>query len=418
MWFTNILEANWNSQKNVSHTLAQLERFEPLLHTSERPLEVYVNVIRYFCEANEESLAFSIFNKLRASHEDPDKIEILASRVYGYFSIAKAKCQDWEGAVKTFHQWKPLHSLPHIHELFDHAFFQVLCLFEKSHSAQETERLVLAFIEEFDLPLSDKLVKHIILLYAQSQKFGSLAHWLEFAIKDKGYTLEPDFLNFLLKNCFEDYKNRLTFSSIINLCKSIWAIPGCSEFINQDAISSLQQIATAEFLEPQEVLWRLGQLEIFADQANKRLELYEALKTTYALGDYAATLKIYRQAQEEGFKIMPSHLRFAVKASLEIDQPGLPETTKLVQDAKVKGMGVGPAVTAVYIYRLNEMRDERGGGAAAAITDLARRTLAMFSEAHFDVPLPFITHTMACLYYNTPQLAIDFWITTSTRLGL
>jgi hypothetical protein len=407
-----VLGHHWRTHRDIVQTQILFNRLELLSKSASHPQALYVAMIQFCVEAEEEARAQAIFDKMQSLyHVSPKDL-----RVYGHFALAKAMRQDWVGVRANLIQMRDCN--PEDGDTFRDCFTPILRCHLNSHSILQTEEFIRSYVEDCQLKLTPFVMNLMTNAYAKAKETDSIIRWVGYAAS-QGVVMDSVTFNTLLNNLHQTWG--FSFGEIVKFYEKLRSIEGLSFILmDEDTVRLLRRLAPLNCSNEEKVAARLQTLKAL-DLPKHKLDsdsVYVSMATTFGKGNAKATLSIYKHAQSQQIILKPQHLLLAVRASLQIRKEPPEEATHLIQSAQQKGLDVSLSVAAVFIDQLKQVANSAEND-PERIRSLASTTVALFVDSGINVPQSVMTHTAAVLHKKGHhRQAIEFCNVMSRRLNL
>lgn len=407
-----VIGHQWRATRDFAQIKELFNRLEPLIHSANHPQAAYGVIIQYCVEAGEENEAQSYYADYRQRYE-PAQADL---RIYGHFTLAKAMRDDWAGVIEDLQNMAVLVT-PQIRGDYESLFVPVLKLFAKSHPVNEVEDFVRNFIENHQLHLTDYILNFMIKVYGKAKEIDALIGWIEYA-GSVGCPIDAVSVNTILNNCHQSWD--FSFQEVHILYCKIRTVADSRKTSDNDTLELLSRIALTNCPNEIEAGRRLKLLKDFGRQ--KQLwdgpGVIRAMASTFARGQPAATLKIYRLAIEKCVLLSPKHILLAIRASLELHESDVSEAVRLINDAQQLGKDVSLSVAALLIHQLDQI-EYQSNSLADQILHFGQSAVSSLQENGIKISQAILNHTMSQLERRGKySMAIEFWRSMCRRLKI
>ncbi|KAL2065619.1 hypothetical protein VTL71DRAFT_3289 [Oculimacula yallundae] len=415
-WFLRIIGEEYRAHRDLARVQGLFKRLQPLSMDAHHPQAVYAAMIQYCVEARQEELAASYYSELRQWHErsfdDPADL-----RICGHFALAKAYRGDWDGVKRCFDELKQ--SAYSHGDVLSAVFTPVFKEFAKSNSVDDIEDFMQYFIVELGLKTTPLIMNAMIDIYSKVHEVDAIFRWISYATAD-GCVINSTVFNVILRNCANTF--RFSYNEVYGLY--LRGKNHSADLVNDDSLSILRGLAISRDTNEATRSKTLQSLKQFDEliQTPSRNTVYRGMSITFAQNNNDAVLKIFKRAERDRVVLQRRHLNLAVRASLQIDNVNLAETTRIIRDARSNGIDVTDAVASVFIYQIS---DSDGGGRGPELgrpehfAVRAERAISSFVANGLEVSQMAITHTSHMLHKRgESRMAINFWDFMSRRFNI
>lgn len=411
-----VIGHHWRKSRNITEMQELFTQLEPLAQNTHHPQAVYGAMIQSCVEAGEENMARSYYARYRQRYT-PVQADL---RIYGHFALAKAMRRDWAGVTEALQNMALLKDSENQGD-FESSFVPVLKEFEKSHSVDEVEEFVCKFIDHHNLTLTNYLNNFMINVYAKGKYLDSMVRWIEYAASAH-CPMDAVSFNSILHNCHQRWK--YSFEQSFQLFTKIHKLAvkgGAKEFSDSHTLEILGRIAVKksrsddEFRRRFSLLKGLGRSKQLWDCAG----VFRAMSSTFATGQHAAAVKIYRLALEKGVDVQSRHVLLAVRASLKLPTGDDVEAIGIIKYAQQLGKDISLPAAALIIHHLDLIGDDTRWTPVSKLLQFSDTAVSGLQKAGILISQAILNHTIVHLEKRFKGvIAIEFWKAMCRRLKI
>lgn len=350
-WATKLLYCHWQRGQDFEATRTVFDEFENI-HSGRMGFTLVPfpdGVYRVMLQIAVEAERWQTVDELLARLQQVKPSSCKDARILGLLALAKAKVGDWNGVWADFKNME-------VKDRIDDVFVPVLKEFIKTHSTNEIEEFMKAYITDLKVPVCRFMVNVVANQYGAIRNVELFVNWLDYC-SHAGFEVDAAFSNAILVNCkrrwdFSFEQLRIVFRKLKLLSRNFvddWTentmlLAAMKVHHNRSAfrrnitllgiksrgVSSLSKSTTPEDI---------------------RVEMREAL----TMRRYRTVCGIYKTGLARGFSLDGGHVRLAVKAQLKIDR-GNPQTAfDTINAAKARGTDVSTSVSPVFFSLLRQI---------------------------------------------------------------
>lgn len=345
-WMTKILYCHWKRVGNYLETAAVFQRFQDLggfekvVHKD----GMYRTMTQIALEAEQWQELDSLLRSLVAVKPSAAK----EARILGLLALAKARAGDWNGV------WDDFKSMEHKERIED-VFAPILHEFIKTHTTNETEDFLKAYILDINIPINPFMVNMVANRYGDVRDVDSFLEWLSWC-SAQGFEIDAAFSNAILVNCRRRWD--FGFENLTHIYRTLQALsPNFVDDVTEiDMISAgltAHRKAKIPFLKKQVGFAnrKFNRWTLAASAGDMRVDMRHA----FSMRDYRKVLFLYRTAaHKKNIPLDEGHLRLAVQASLRLEKRMQP-VLKMIREAKDQNIDVSQAITVVFLVQARQI---------------------------------------------------------------
>lgn len=345
-WTTKLLYCHWNRVGKFEETSALFRQFEELggfdkvVHQD----GVYRTMIQIAVEAEQWLELNRLLEKLLAVKPSASK----EARILGLLALSKARQGDWNSVWEDFNTME-------IKDRIEDVFSPILHEYIKTHTTQEIEDFLKAYIQEFNMPISPYIVNMVANRYGAIRDAQSFLEWLSWC-SNQGFEIDAAFGNAILLNCRRRWD--FGFEDLHHIYRTLQAlspnfVDGVAENIMVSTGLSAHKMAKIPYLKKQVRFAnrKFHRWTIAESAGDMRVDMRHAFSTR----DYKKVLFLYRTAtHRKNIPLDEGHLRLAVQASLRLEKRAEP-VLRMIREAKEQKMDVSRAVTLVFVLQVRKI---------------------------------------------------------------
>lgn len=418
-----VLGHHWRTSRNIFQTRILFEQLEPLAKLAGHPQAVYVAIMQFCVEADDDIAAEAYFEVFKNTYTIGPK----DSRIYGHFALARAKRGEWDDVKKLLSLMRQCN--PDDEDGFGACFVPVLKLYLSTHSIMETEEFLRHYIEVHQLKMSMYIMNLVIDAYGKAKEIDSIARWIQYC-GNSGVSIDSASLNTILQTLIYRWNFSLNEAILLYDYRGLSSNTSLARLVDETTMAILRRSATRDSPDDTLLFHRHRRLTSFENKFNVHMtspcsDAYSVLESMTALfnkNNYLGALRLYKHAKGKSVCLDARHLSLAVRASLSYCTTGIDEALGLIRDAQ-ESIDVGGATAEIFVHQLSRMLEEgeinNTETSANNLIALATITVESFERAGLKVRECIITHSLSLLdRTGHRRQAIEFLVAMSQRLNI
>jgi hypothetical protein len=414
-WATKLLYCHWKRGQDFEATRALFDEFENI-HSGRvgfRLVHFPDGVYRVMLQIAVEAEKWQTVDELLARLQQIKPSSCKDARILGLLALAKAKVGDWNGVWADFRNME-------VKDRIDDVFVPVLKEFIKTHTINETEEFMKAYITDLKVPVCRYMVNVVANQYGAIRNVELFVNWLDYC-SQAGFEVDAAFSNAILVNCkrrwdFSFEELRIVYRKLKLLSRNF--VDSWTENTMLIAAMKVRQHTRSAFRRNITLLGiksrGVSSMSKCHTPEDMRVEMREAM----TLRHYRTVCGMYKAGLARGIALDSGHLRLAVQAQLKVDR-GNPQTAfDIITAAKARGVDVSTSISPVFFGLLREVSQDGG----ADKNDFLRRVEGLISRFESNglslPPAAFTRAAHACMGVRHFRGAISLAMSGLERKGV